>query len=126
MKNRKARSEGFTLIEMMIVVALIGLLSVVAIPHWVRARTTSQTNACINNLRQIAGATQQWALDNRQGSGASVQPEEVLPYMKSAVVCPAGGTNDTFGGTYSVTYVSNAPICRIVPTVHILTPDTTQ
>jgi prepilin-type N-terminal cleavage/methylation domain-containing protein len=126
MKNRKTSSEGFTLVELMIVVALIGMLSVIAIPHWVRARTTSQTNACINNLRQIAGATQQWALDNRQGSGAPVQPEEILPYMKNAVVCPAGGVNGTFGSTYLITIVGDAPTCRIVPAAHMLPLDTTQ
>jgi prepilin-type N-terminal cleavage/methylation domain-containing protein len=126
MKNKKARCEGFTMVEMMIVVAILGMLSVIAIPHWVRARTTSQTNACINNLRQIAGAVQQWALDNRQGSGAPVQPEEILPYLKSAVVCPAGGTNDTFGGTYLITIVGENPTCRISPATHFLTPDTTQ
>ena len=126
MKNRKQRIEGFTLIEIMIVVGIIGMLSVVAIPHWVRARTTSQTNVCINNLRQISGAIQQWALDNRQGSGAPVLPEEVLPYLKAAVVCPAGGTTNSFAGTYLLTVVGEPPTCRISPATHILAPDTTQ
>src|ERR1035437_9506868 len=57
MKSREMMSKGFTLVEIMIVVALIGLLAAIAMPSWVRARTTSQTNACINNLRQIFGAT---------------------------------------------------------------------
>ena len=72
MKSRRMRVKGFTLVEMMIVVAIIGLLAVIAIPNWVRARTTSQNNACISNLREIWGATQQWALDNRKGPDADV------------------------------------------------------
>jgi prepilin-type N-terminal cleavage/methylation domain-containing protein len=126
MKSRKIRVEGFTLIEIMIVVGLIGLLAVIAIPNWVHARTTSQTNACINNLRQICGAAQQWALDNRKGPGATVAPEEVLPYLRHAVVCPAGGSAATFGTSYSLTTVCGVPTCRIAPTMHVLPPDTSE
>ena len=126
MNNRKMRVKGFTLVEIMIVVAIIALLAVIAIPNWVRARDTSQTNACINNLRQIAGATQQWALDNRQGSGADVVPENVLPYLKNAVVCPAGGLDATFAGTYLLNKVGNPPTCQIVQATHVLPVDTTN
>jgi prepilin-type N-terminal cleavage/methylation domain-containing protein len=120
------RVKGFTLVEIMIVVALIGLLAAIAVPNWVHARTTSQTSACISNLREIWGATQQWALDNRKGPDAPVAPDEILPYLKNAVVCPAGGATATFGTSYTLTTVTNIPICRIAPTVHILPPDTTS
>jgi prepilin-type N-terminal cleavage/methylation domain-containing protein len=124
MKNRRMRIKGFTLVEIMIVVGIIGLLAAIAIPNWVHARTTSQTNACISNLQQIFGATQQWALDNRQAPDAPVTPDEILPYLRNAVVCPAGGSAATFGTSYTLTTVTNIPTCRIAPTVHILPPDT--
>lgn len=126
MKSRKTRVEGFTLVEMMMVVALIGLLAVIAIPNWVHARTTSQSSACINNLRQIFGATQQWALDFRKAPDAPVTPDEVLPYLRNAVVCPAGGPAATFGSSYTLTTVATHPICRIVPGAHVLPMDTTN
>ncbi len=66
--NRKA---GFTLVEIMIVVAIIGLLAAIAIPNFVKARQTAQTNACINNLRIIDAAKQQWALETGQPSSAT-------------------------------------------------------
>jgi prepilin-type N-terminal cleavage/methylation domain-containing protein len=88
MKNNK--KSGFTLVEIMIVVAIIGLLAAIAIPSFMNARTRSQTSACQNNLRQISGTKDQYALDNNNGTPASIAAL-VSTYLKSTPVCPAGG-----------------------------------
>ena len=118
MKIRNSRNAGFTLVEIMIVVAIIGLLAAIAIPNFVRARTTSQQNACINNLRQIDGAIQQWALEQKKDSAASVVESDVTPYLKNSVVCPSGGT--AFSDSYTVTDVSTKPACKKVAATHVL------
>jgi prepilin-type N-terminal cleavage/methylation domain-containing protein len=118
MKIRTARRGGFTLVEIMIVVAIIGLLASIAIPNFVKARTTAQMNACISNLRQIDGAIQQWALDTKQGDTASVTAAGGLPYLKNSVTCPSGGK--TFADSYSVTTVQARPTCLQKPTTHKL------
>jgi hypothetical protein len=86
-------------------------LAAIAIPNFVRARTTSQQNACINNLRQLDGGVQQWALENKAASGATVTSANILPYLKVTTAgaipaCPGGGT-------YAVTTVSANPTCTI-------------
>jgi len=99
--NKTSRKAGFTLVEIMIVVAIIGLLAAIAIPNFIKARATSQQNACINNLRQIDGAINEWALEAGKSNGASVGGVATISaYIKlnsNNLVpgCPAGGTYTT-------------------------------
>jgi prepilin-type N-terminal cleavage/methylation domain-containing protein len=125
MKINTSRRAGFTLVEIMIVVAIIGLLAAIAIPNFVRARQTSQTNACINNLRQIDGAIQQWALETGLGAGDNVVMASLAPYLgrgtgasingtgQGDIVCPAGGT-------YATTTVDATPTCSESANGHVL------
>src|ERR1700742_2740119 len=81
MKINIARKAAFTLVEIMIVVAIIGLLAAIAIPNFVRARTTAQQNACINNLKQIDAAKQQWGLENNRSGSAKPRSMDIQPYL---------------------------------------------
>jgi len=128
MNIRTSNKSGFTLVEIMIVVAIIGLLAAIAIPNFVRARQQSQANACINNLRQIDGAAQQWALESKQAPTASYVIADISAYLKNAVMCPAD-SDQTFGTSYSTGPVSEKPLCKIgdlfsAPFTHKLPLDT--
>jgi competence protein ComGC len=89
-------------------VLFIPLMMAIAIPNFVKARDTAQTNACINNLRQIDAAKQQWALENSKKSTDTPTQSDLGHYLKNGQfpTCPKGGT-------YTIGTIGEAPSCSV-------------
>ena len=97
---------GYVAVAMSMV---IGLLSIIAIPNFVKARNTAFQNACINNLRIIDGAKQQWALENAKKQDDVPNQDDIVSYVSHDGVmpdCPAGGT-------YEIRSVGESPTCSV-------------
>ena len=89
----KLNKKGFTLVEIMIVVAIIALLAAIAVPSFINARTKSMQSSCYNNMRLLDGAMQQYALDNSNTvATAMTQLVGTNGYIKDTPVCKGGGT----------------------------------
>jgi prepilin-type N-terminal cleavage/methylation domain-containing protein len=123
MQAMKQGRRAFTLVEIMIVVAIIGLLAAIAIPNFIRSRTTSETNLCIDNLRMLDAAKQQWALERGQISTAVPQATDLQPYLGRGAgvlpTCPLD-PNLSFSTSYSVLDCQTRPVCLIVSSAHVL------
>ena len=114
MKINAVRKSGFTLVEIMIVVAIIGLLAAIAIPNFVKARQSSQVNACIANLKQIEGAKANWAMENRKTNANTPVDGDLFgatAYIRIKPECPGGGV-------YTLNAVDTLPTCNIA--LHVL------
>jgi len=107
MRNNRAVQRGFTLLEIMVVVFILGVLVTIAVPSWMNARARAQARTCSANLRQIHQAKEMYALANRLQNGAPVQMSDLVPqYLQAEPFCPAG-----VGAAYTVNPVGTDPTC---------------
>jgi len=95
-------------VEIMIVVAIIGLLAAIAVPNFVRARNSARSNVCINNLRLIDSAKEQSSIENNTATGTATTSATCTPYLKNNVftTCPGAGT-------YTTNAIGTLPVCSL-------------
>ncbi len=93
-RNSTNVRSGWTLVEIMIVVSLIGLLVTICIPSFMKSRETSQLNSIFSNLRIVENAKDQWALQNQKGTGSLPDWPGLSDYIKGGTVKPA--TSETY------------------------------
>lgn len=116
MRIQSSRTSGFTLVEIMIVVAIIGLLAAIAIPNFAKAREKAQRQACIMNLKAIDSAKEAWATENKKGSGEAADATAVnslLSNTGAAPECPGGGQ-------YTYGPIGTPPTCSLASKGHSL------
>ena len=115
-KSINTRQNGFTLVEIMVAVAIIGLLVTIAIPSYFKNRELAQQNTCISNLRVIDTAKQLWAIETGQGPGDVPEDGDLIGvglYMRRKPGCPGGGT-------YTLGDVATDPVCSLAASGHVL------
>lgn len=104
----------------MIVVSIIGLLASIAMPSFLTARARAQQNTCLDHLRIIDGAKQQWALENHASQTVTPTDTQLQPYLGRGnagvlPICPAD-PQQTFATSYNINDMSTSPTCKVLPT----------
>jgi prepilin-type N-terminal cleavage/methylation domain-containing protein len=102
------KHHGFTLVEIMIVVAIIALLATIAVPGFLRARKRSQATRVLNDLRLIDAAVDQYAIETNKATGATVGVTDWTNYLKKGSILYNTGA-DIFGDVYGPQIVDSLP-----------------
>jgi prepilin-type N-terminal cleavage/methylation domain-containing protein len=108
-KKLQTKHAGFTLVEIMIVVAIIALLAAIAVPGFLRARKRSQASKILNDLRLIDGAVDQYAIETGRKSGDTVNTADWTNYLKKDTRLYSSG-QDLFGDDYGTQLVDTLPL----------------
>ena len=111
----KQHKQGFTLVELLIVVVIIGMLAMIAWPNYIKYRSRAQVSACINNLQKIEGAKAQWAFENKKDNDAIPVMDDLSPFLQhdATPYCPADGI-------YRPRRVSKQATCSLNTIGHLL------
>jgi len=107
MRSKAKKSAGFTMVEIMIVILIIGIITSIAVPNFLQARQTSRRSACIHNLKYIDTRKELFAMEAKLDTGDTVTWTDLVPnYMKFQPDCPGGGT-------YTINVIGTNPTCTL-------------
>lgn len=111
--NERRSVRGFTVIEIMIVIAIIGIVVAIAAPTWVRARSQSRMKTCQENLSKLDSAKEQWALANNKTPGAQPLASDFVDpgYLKAFPREPSGATGGDNNTGYTINPIGTEPVC---------------
>ena len=109
LRKLTTKHAGFTLVEIMIVVAIIALLAAIAVPNFLRSRKRSQATQVLEDLRIIDSAVDQYAIETNKNSGATVAWADVQNYVKTGTRLYASGATDILGNTFVMPTVDTTP-----------------
>jgi prepilin-type N-terminal cleavage/methylation domain-containing protein len=112
MKTSSHSKSAFTLVEIMVVVAIIALLASIAVPNFLRARKRSQATRILEDLRIIDSAIDQYAIENNKAGGANVNWTDIQAYLKKGSVIYNSSGMDLLGGVYVGFSVDSIPKLR--------------
>jgi prepilin-type N-terminal cleavage/methylation domain-containing protein len=114
LQKLNTKRAGFTLVEIMIVVAIIALLAAIAVPNFLRSRKRSQATQVLEDLRIIDGAIDQYAIENNKSNGNSIAWADIQVYIKTGSRLYTSGGNDILGNPYTIPTVENSPKVNVL------------